>query len=154
MSSCDYKGGCGSCPAGTRLIFHAVRYLLQTIRALQLFLLMWKMWGCFIYEKERKGPIRQVADVAIKDIWRLWWRFESCIGELVDPERQTGCALENGRCFYVTVLIPFQCCRVGWGADGESLRHDFHIRMLWKKSHNGHMKIHKDIQLFVEHEIM
>lgn len=48
LSSPDYKAGCGCCPTGTRLIFHALRYLLQTIRPLRLFLLMWKMWGCFI----------------------------------------------------------------------------------------------------------
>lgn len=48
LSSRDYKAGCGCCPTGTRLIFHAVRYLVQTIRPLRLFLLMWKMWACFI----------------------------------------------------------------------------------------------------------
>lgn len=112
LSSHDYKAGCGSCPTGARLIFHAARYLLQTIRPLRLFLLMWKMWGCFVYEKDRKGPIRQVADAAIKDIWKLWWRFESCMGELGDPMKRSDCALGNARCFYVTVLIRSQCCRV------------------------------------------
>lgn len=87
LSSPDYKAGCGCCPTGTWLIFHAPHYLLQTIRPLRLVLLMWKMWGCFIYEKEWRRPIKQVADAAIKDIWRLWWRFESCIRELFNKKK-------------------------------------------------------------------
>lgn len=101
LSSRDYKAGCGSCPTGTRLIFHAARYLLQTIGPFRLFLLMWKKRGCFVYEKEREGAIRQVAQAAIKDIWKLWWRFESCMEELGDPEKQSDCALGNIRLLFL-----------------------------------------------------
>lgn len=103
LSSSDYKAGCGCCPTGTQLIFHALRYLLQTIWPLRLFLLMWKMWGCFIYQKEWKGPIRQVADAAIKDIWRLWWRFECCMRE----PRQV-----QWRCIWTCHSRSWGCCGI------------------------------------------
>lgn len=63
LSNCDYKACCGSFPTGMWLIFHALRYLLQTIRPHRLFLLMWKMWGCFIHEKEPAGTME--VDVVI-----------------------------------------------------------------------------------------
>lgn len=119
LSSPDYKAGCGCRPTGTRLIFHALRYWLQTIRPLRLFLLMWKMWGCFIYEKEWRGPIKQVADAAIKDIWRLWWRFESCIRELFkkkngrDPDKQSDGALGAAIAGAGTVFV-WLCWKGSW----------------------------------------
>lgn len=63
LSTRDYKADCGSCPPGTRLIFHAVRYSLQTMRPRRLFLLMWEMWGCFIYEREPTGRLGR---------WQTW----------------------------------------------------------------------------------
>lgn len=39
--------------------------------------------GLFHFRREWKGLIKQVADAAIKDIWRLGWKFESCIRELL-----------------------------------------------------------------------
>lgn len=44
--------------------------------------------GLFHFREEWKGLIKQVADAAIKDIWRLGWKFESCIRELLKGEDQ------------------------------------------------------------------
>lgn len=61
----DYKAGCGSSPTGTWLIFHAVT---NNAAASGCFCWCGKCGAVSFTKKEPAGPIRQVADVAIKDI--------------------------------------------------------------------------------------
>lgn len=72
------------------------------------------------YEKEWRGPMKQVADAAITDVWRLWWRFESCVRELFNKKpgqaerRRTWSGHSRSWvCFCGTVLV-WLCWKGSW----------------------------------------